>query len=911
MTRAAIVLGLLLTIPASAAVAPAVRLPLAFEENVGQTDASVAFLARGTHHTIFLTPTEIVFAGRDRASTLRVRLVGASPEASIRGADRLPGIVSYFKGNDPSRWHTGIPTYSGVEYDGVYPGVGLSVHTRRQHLEYDFTLAPGVDPGLIALEIAGADRLKLDRRGDLVARTKGGTLRQRRPLAYQQIGDRTVSVAAAFERRGRTRVAFRVGSYDRTQPLVIDPVLLYATYLGGNQSPGGTLIGADDGSSITVDAAGNAYVLGDTQSPNFPTAAQGLQAGGGGPSDVFVAKVNPSGSSLVYVAILGGSVSDYVRLGVSTEGANHSTRGGIVVDAAGNAYISGATDSSDFPTTLGAYDTSFNGPSWDAFVAKLTPSGSALVYSTFFGGTGSQFGSGLAVDGNGNAYFTGVTLTANVPLTVNAVDLTFAGTTEGFIGVLDASGGQLLYGSYLGGSGSDGGTAIRLDGAGNVVVAGTTYSADFPTSANALDTTLGGTADAFVTKIAIDITESDLVYSSYLGGSAYDTGEGLAVDAGGYAYVVGATDSTDFPVTPTSFDPTHNGGTDAFVLKLGLGGEGLAYGTFLGGGVTDGLSDIAVDATLRAYVAGFSFSNLWPVANPIQATRSGSTDAVVSVLSPGGDSLVMSTYLGGPGGDGATGIALDSSGNVYLSGTAGPGFPTFHALQPSFGGGPWDALIAKLHPTSATTTTSLPQPTTTSSTTTSTLPPPTCPASPDPGCVDVSGSDSRLIVREDTPGRESLLLRTGEGPALSATDLGDPALGGTAYVLCLYDESDTLAQSYVVDRAGDACGARPCWKLIGSGPVGGPNHAGYRYLDRTRAADGIKTLKLRATPAARVSVRGGNGGGTANLPLGATAGLQNATSATAQLRGSDAALCLSVTLGHVRRAGATVFVATD
>lgn len=907
MRRVAIVLGLLLTMPASAAV----RLPLAFEKNLGQTDASVAFLARATHHTIFLTPTEIVLAGRDRASTLRVRLVGASSEADIRGTDRLPGIVSYFRGNDPSRWQTNIPTYAGVEYDGVYPGVGLSVHTRRQDLEYDFTLAPGVDPGLIALEIVGADRLKLDRRGDLVARTKGGTLRQRRPLAYQRVGDRTVSVAAAFERQGRTRVAFRVGDYDRAQPLIIDPVLFYATFLGGNQAPDGSRIGADDGSSIAVDAAGNAYVLGYTLSPNFPTAAQGLQAGGGGPSDAFVAKVDPSGSSLVYVAILGGSVSEDVRVTVSAEGDNHSVRGGIVVDAAGNAYISGTTDSSDFPTTLGAYDTSFNGPSWDAFVAKLAPSGSALVYSTFFGGAWTQFGSGLAVDGSGNAYLTGVTLTPNVPLTANAVDLTFAGTSEGFIGMLDSSGSQLLYGSYLGGSGSDVGTAIRVDGAGNVVVAGTTYSADFPTSANALDTTLGGTADAFVTKIAIGPTTSDLVYSTYLGGAAYDTGEGLAVDAGGYAYVVGATDSSDFPVTASSFDPTHNGGTDAYVLKLGLGGEGLAYGTFLGGGVTDGLSDVAVDASGRAYVAGTSFSNLWPVVNPIQATRSGSSDAVVAVLSPGGDSLVMSTYLGGPNSDGGASIALDPGGNVYLSGVAGSGFPTFHALQPSFGGGPTDALIAKLHPTAATTTTSLPQPTTTSSTTTSTLPPPTCPAAPDPGCVDVSGSGSRLIVREDTPGREALLLRTGEGPALSATDLGDPALGGTAYVLCLYDENDTLAQSYVVDRAGDACGARACWKLIGSGPVGGPSHDGYRYLDRTRAADGIKTLKLRATPGARLSVRGGNGGGTANLPLGATAGLQNATNATAQLRGSDAALCLSVTLGHVRRAGATVFVATD
>ena len=899
VTRAAVVLALLLTAPVSAAV----RLPLAFEKNAGQTDASVAFLARGTHHTIFLTPTEIVLAGRERAGTLRVRLVGASPEASIRGTDRLPGIVSYFTGDDPSRWKTGLPTYKGVDYDGVYPGIGLSIHTKRRHLEYDFTVAPGADPGVIALEILGANKIKVDRRGDLVARTAGGSFRQRRPLAYQRVGDHTVPVTAAFERRGRTRVAFRVGSYDRAKSLVIDPVLLYATYLGGS--------GFETSSSVAVDAAGSAYVLGDTASTNFPTAAQGLDAGGGGPSDVFVAKVDPSGSSLIYVAILGGSVSEYVRVVVSVGLENYNIRGGIAVDAGGNAYISGTTDSSDFPTTPGAYDTSFNGPSWDAFVAKLGPTGSTLVYSTYLGAAWTQFGSGLAVDGNGNAYVTGVTLTS-FPLTVNAVDLTFAGPTEAFIGVLDATGSQLLYGSYLGGSGGEGGTAIATDGAGNVVVTGTTYSADFPTSANALDATRGGTQDAFVTKIDIDTTTSDLAYSSYLGGSANDDAVGLFVDATGYAYVAGWTYSTDFPVTAASFDATHNGDADAFVLKLGLGGEGLAYGTFLGGANPDQAHDVTVDGSGRAYVAGASSSIGWPTANPLQASHGGgSGDAVLAVVSPGGDSLAMSTFLGGPGGESAEGVAVDSGGNVYLAGSAGPGFPTFHALQPSFGGGPSDALIAKLHPTSATTTTSLPQPTTTSSTTTSTLPSPTCPASADPGCVDVSGSGSRLIVREDTPGRESLLLRTGEGPALSATDLGDPALGGTAYVLCLYDENDTLAQSYVVDRAGDACGARPCWKLIGWGPIGGPNHDGYRYLDRTRAADGIKTLKLRAAPAARVNVRGGNGGGTANLPLGTTAGLQNATSATAQLRGSDAPLCLSVTLGHVRRAGATVFVATD
>ena len=546
------------------------KLPLSFEANRGQTDPQVKFLSRGPHHTLFLTsdeavmvftkpelsakntPAEVKPAKRERATqaVLRIRFVGANPKTRVQGQEELPGKANYFIGNAPTKWRTKVPTYAKVRYDDLYPGVDLIYYGTQRQLEYDVVVRPGADPNRIIFGIQGADDLEVDAQGDLVLHTAAGQIRQHKPFVYQVVDGVRKEIPGGYVLRDTHQVGFRVTAYDPSLPLIIDPLLVYSTYLGGANN--------DNASAVAVDAAGNAYVTGITASAtNFPTTAGAFQTTLGGGSDAFVTKLNPTGTALIYSTFLGGSDFD--------------TGVGIAVDASGNAYVTGSTASTNFPTTAGAFQTTLAGPGGgsltDAFVTKLNPTGTALVYSTYLGGRDFDNGEEVAVDAAGNAYVTGRTSSTDFPTTVAAFQTTSAGGGDAFVTKLNSTGSALVYSTFLGGAeSSDGGFGIAVDALGNAYVTGLTNSTDFPTTAGAFQTTIGSTQSAFVTKL--NPTGSALVYSSYLGGSSLDQGSGIAVDARANAYVTGVTLSTDFPTTADAFQTTLGGSTDAFVAKL-------------------------------------------------------------------------------------------------------------------------------------------------------------------------------------------------------------------------------------------------------------------------------------------------------------------------------------------------------
>jgi hypothetical protein len=446
----------------------------ALEANQGQTDTQVNFLARGPGYALFLTPSEAVLGLQKPAAAgaspgaaapapggdvLRMQLVGAAATPQVVGLDQLPGTSNYFLGNDPAQWHTDIPNYARVEYQGVYPGVDLAYYGNQRQLEYDFVVAPGATPGVVRLSFQGTEGMALDAQGDLVLHTVGGDVVEHAPVLYQESGGVRQPVWGRYVLEGGGQVGFAVGAYDASRPLVIDPVLSYSTYLGGT--------GLDNGSGIAVNSSGNAYVTGYTTSTDFPTTAGAFQTTSPADYNAFVARLNATGTGLVYSTYLGGS------------GLDQSFA--IAVNSSGEAYVTGETESTDFPTTPGAFQTtSRGGVGGDAFVSKLNATGTALVYSTYLGGSGSEVGYGIAVDSSGDAYVTGYTDSSDFPITPGAFQTTSAGGPDVFVAKLNGSGTGLVYSTYLGGSGNDQGFGIAVDSAGNAYVTGAASSTDFP-----------------------------------------------------------------------------------------------------------------------------------------------------------------------------------------------------------------------------------------------------------------------------------------------------------------------------------------------------------------------------------------------------------------------------------------------
>ncbi len=693
------------------------KLPLSFEANHGQTDSRVKFLSRGPGYGLFLTSGEAVLELRNadfglrnekyrasssdsenphsaihnpKSAVLRMKVSGAHRDPQIMGVEELPGKTNYFTSQDPKKWVTDVPTYAKVLYRDIYAGIDLIYYGNQRQLEYDFVVAPHVDPSVIKLKFEGASKLEVNREGDLVLHVAGEELRQLKPIIYQEMDGVRQMVAGSYVLKGKDEIGFQLGSYDRTRPLVIDPVLSYSTYLGGNFF--------DQGYAIAVDSSGNAYVAGTTASVDFPTTAGAYQTTYSGSSDGFITKINAAGDALIYSTFLSGASCN-----------------GIAVDAAGNAYVTGETGGLNFPITPGAFQTAQWG--YEIFITKLNATGSALIYSSRFGGNFDDFGRDIALDAAGNAYITGWTVcrspapTCTFPV-VNAFQPLYGGgNNDGFVTKMNASGTALVYSTYLGGGDiinatDDWGEGIAVDAAGSAYVTGYTYSPDFPVTPGAYDRSRCG-LDAFITKFTPNGTA--LVYSTFLGGCSREQGNAITLDASGNAYITGLTESEDnpftpeidgFPVTPGAYQTT--GSFDAFVTKLNATGTALIYSTYLGGAdnVERGWG-IGVDGAGNAYVTGDTKSFNFPTANAVQPNFGGLSDAFVTKLNATGTALVYSTFLGGNLFDEARGIALDGGGNAYVTGYSSSfDFPTTaNAFQPNNGGGLEnhdDAFVVKI-----------------------------------------------------------------------------------------------------------------------------------------------------------------------------------------------------------------------
>ncbi len=677
-------------------------LPLAFEPNAGQTHRDVKFLSRAPGYVLFLTETETVVAANDTPA-LRMRFAGANAHPAIAGGRELAGRSNYYRGKDTRRWVTDVPHYAEVRYSNVYSGVDVVYYgTPEGRLEYDVVVAPRANAEAIALVFDGPEKLHMDREGNLHLESASSrtTVILQKPVIYQEIDGARQQVTGAYALRDGNRVGFEIGDYDRDRPLVIDPVitLAYSTFLGGT--------GHEKGVAIAVDDTGSAVITGNTRSVDFPTA-NAIQSTAPQGDDHFVAKLNPTGSALVYATYLGGTEAEGFNQGAvaldtsgnayvagNTHSPDFPTTAGsfqpnnnnpnqgftsfdgyvvklsstgtlvystylggsffdgiyaIDVDAQGNAYVTGTTQSGNFPL-----QNPIQSAQNDGFVTKLNAAGSALVYSTYLGGNGFDIPVSIAVDGSGNAYVTGLTESSDFP-TVSAIDSTLDPTQcpfgrpcgDAFLTKINAAGSAFVYSTYLGGDNIDRGVDLEVDAFGAVYIVGDTLSTNFPT-ANPLQPMKAGAEDMFITKV--NPAGNALVYSTYLGGTGREgstfnnghiVGFGIAVDGAGDAYVGGVTASADFPAVDAfqAFTMKAPGEFQAFVAKLNGSGTALTYSTAINPPqFMDDQADVAIDPVGNAYITGGvggpgAMGGFPTTANAVQPNHAGATDAYVAKLS--------------------------------------------------------------------------------------------------------------------------------------------------------------------------------------------------------------------------------------------------------------------------------------
>ena len=664
-------------------------LPMSFEQNLGQTDEQVDFFARGSGYTAYLSDGDAILALGDGTSqhVIRLDLVGANSDVSVNGEDELDSRSHYLIGSDQSNWQTDVANFRSVEYADVYDGIDVRYYGNQRQLEYDFIVAAGADTSLIQLSFEGAESISVNNQGDLVITlAEADTISFKAPVSYQLAEDGTrEEIASSYVIHEDSSVGFSLGEYDANHVLVIDPILNYSTLLGGT--------GNDTAFSITEDGNGDIYILGTTSSADFPDATGSLA----GTSDAYVSKLRPNGSGsadLIYTTYIGGSGSEYGS-------------GSIQVNGAGEAVFLGSTTSADLYTSSGAYDTSLGGGT-DAFVAKLNATGTALLYSTYYGGSASSEAAGaLAMDSAGNVYITGQTLSNNLPR-VNAYDSSFTGSSDIYVAKLTLAGGgssDLLYSTYLGG-GTDyeRSNGIAVDDSGKVYLTGPAFSGH-PTTVGAFQTVIEGSSDAFLSIIDTTISGAGgLVYSTFLGGSGSEEGFDVQYLASkGLVYIAGSTSSTNFDTTAGAYSETSKGGWDAFLAVIDPSGNGagdLIYSSYLGGIGSDFAEGLHVDSSGTAYITGRTSGGLITV-NPTQSTfGGGSNDAFVATLRPasfGSSDLTFSTYLGGSGTDYGKEIIVNSSGDFYVTGytTDSNSFPTTSGAYDETGNGGDDAFITR------------------------------------------------------------------------------------------------------------------------------------------------------------------------------------------------------------------------
>ncbi len=664
----------------SRSVEPSRTPPMAFEPNVGQTDSTVRYLARGAGYAVFLTSEGATLSVVHSATTdthriepaaktqarreaVALRIDGARTDARLVPEGRLAGTVNYLHGSDPKAWHRDLPTYATIRYEGLYDGVDAVFYGTQSALEYDFVVAPNADPSQIRVRFEGQRSAGIDASGDLVLRLANGEIRQQRAVVYQtDDGNHRTTVDAHYVLAADGGVRVEVAAYDRSRPLVIDPVIVYSTLVGGSQA-------ADAAAAVAVDASGDMYVAGSTNALDFPVTNGAFQTANGANdvNDAFVAKLSADGSTILAATYLGGEADDDAT--------------GLALDPAGRVFVVGTTQSGNFPVSANAADSTFNGFT-DIFVAALDEDLATLEYATYVGG-GSYEGAWAAAFRAGGLYVAGYSYGGDFPTTPGAVDRGYAGQGDAIVMEIDTSDWSPVYATYLGGYSLEEARSIAVDASGQAVVTGTTQSDDLPTTAGAFDTTFSGFSNAFVTKL--NAAGSAFVFSTFLGGG-FDQAYAVAVDDDGAVYVSGQTLHPDFPTTPGAFQSTlHAGFWEGFVTKIAATGDSLGYSTFLGGSDNDFPRALTVDTSGEAFVVGSTQSADYPTsAGAYRSVLTGPVDATLSKISADGSALVYSTLLGGSEKDFASGVAVDGAGQAVVVGnTTSDDYPLVNA--PSIG----------------------------------------------------------------------------------------------------------------------------------------------------------------------------------------------------------------------------------
>lgn len=665
------------------------KISLPFVKNEGQWNSQIRFRADLISGSFFVTNNQLVysllkneerqepggeefFSERSRPGpdnklkqavfretflTENGKVISFDPQ----GQGKTETRISSFSGNDPRRWRSQLPSYDCISLSAVYPGIEVKLKASNKNVEKLFYVEPGVEAENIKVRVDGIESLRISPEGELVLMTEIGEVAMLKPVAYQELPEGKQYIEVAYELKGEREYGFKVlGSYEPDLTLVIDPAL---STLSASTLIGGA--GNDRGFCIAVDNPGNVYVAGYTlssSSSDFPVTDGAFDTTYNGNYDVVISKLSSSLDNLLASTYIGGKGADYVY--------------SMVLDSSANVYVAGITNSSDFPTTAGAYEQSYKGGEYDAFIIKLSTDLKTLLSSTYFGGSGIDYGASIALDSSWNVYLTGMTDSEDLPTTPGVYDVSYNGGYDVFISKLSNSLDALLASTYIGGSNYEIASSVVLDNSGNVVIGGRTKSSDYPTVAGAYDASYNGGYDIFISRLSGSL--GSLLSSTYLGGTGNDYGYSLALDNTGNIFIAGYTQSSDFPVTEGAYDTGHNGSYDVFVSKFPGSLSSLLASTYLGSTDDDRGRAIVLDVNGNVYVTGYTKSSTFPnTSGAYDRVHNGNWDVFVTKLSPYLSAVFSSTFIGGTGDDMGYHLAVDSSGNVYVTGyTLSSGFPT-------------------------------------------------------------------------------------------------------------------------------------------------------------------------------------------------------------------------------------------
>jgi Beta-propeller repeat len=844
---------------AQAPAATSLESPLVFEANHGQTASTVRFLSHGNGHSFLLKDTEAVLSFANPSLTVRMKLVGQNPHPAIEGIGRQPGFTNYYHGNDPAQWLKAIPNFEKVRYTAVYPGIDMIYYGSGRQLEYDFEIQPLSDPSTIQIEFEGVSGISVAPDGDLILSTSSGEIRHRRPVAFQRRGALQDPVAASFIVRDR-RVGFAVGRYDRSRPLIIDPTLVWSSYLGGT--------GNDQGNDVALDSDGNVYVTGFTQDgatfsdedpPPVPTLVPDPEKRFEG----FVTKLSPSGS-VIYSTYFGGTPPTSLSSQTVDDEA-HS----LALDGMGHVFVVGYTFNNNFPIVDG-FQTTPKGAQ-EAYIVRLDSGTGTLQFSSYLGGSQSDRAFGVAVDADGSAYVAGSTLSLNFPV-LNAFQPKFGeGLRDVFLTKVTVA-GTIGFSTYLGGFGDEQAYDVAVDSAGNIVLTGYTTSLNFPTSHN-LFSFRGGQDDIFITKF--NPTGNALVFSTYWGGSGSDNGVRLAIDKNDVIYVTGTTASgIDFPLkNPAQL--INAGLFDAFLIKLEPDGQTVDFSTFIGAEDTDSGTGVAVDNNGSIYVTGFTNSLGFFAINAVGGFLRGARDAFMMKLSSDASVVFYSTYLGGFGVDGGTSIAVDSAGDAYVTGFTTStsavdislGFPVTKDAFQSKNAGLQDGFIIRLNADDIKSSTAFAFPAKGGAST----------ATAGQTAQPVFGYASVEVTAGSSPSGVAIIDLRSSGTLLNEVSLPIPfptpsgqvyattsLAGATALTMVNRSDEEASITVYFTPNGGGGAVLTNTFTLAGHAQL-----SGFLYADPFRIPiDQVGTLVYTSTtPLSTVALRAGSSGSPVNVYL--------------------------------------------